>query len=415
MAEDNKNIIKSLSRETKFYRGFFISTTLAVALVLSGIFFGMSVKTRDLIADELLSITKAYYDMIMLTRMWNANHGGIYVEKYEGVESAPILEEFDITTKDGRVFSLRNPAMMTREISEYTQKHGKLSFHITSLKPTHPKNKPDDFERRALLTFEKEEIDEYYETVTAEDKTYYRYIAPLYVSKFCLQCHSHQGYKVGEVRGGISVTMDISGIQEKLRHNTIFIVLFGASTMALLMSLILFFTRLLIRKLTEARQEIEEMATTDALTKLYNRRFLMARFEEEFQRASREKKNLCCILMDIDHFKAVNDTYGHSRGDDILVEVAARLKSATRNYDFVARFGGEEFLVIHIGDIQGCLALAERIRLVIREEKMHGLDIKMSLGVAEIIEADKTVEDLINRADSKLYEAKDSGRDQVKH
>ena len=90
----------------------------------------------------------------MLTRRWNADYGGVYVEKKPGVVSNPYLVNPDIEGKDGKVYTKRNPALMTREISEYAKKDGSMMFHITSLKPLNPDNKADAFETRSLQAFE---------------------------------------------------------------------------------------------------------------------------------------------------------------------------------------------------------------------------------------------------------------------
>ena len=98
---------------------------------------------------------------------------------------------------------------MTREISEYAENSGDFKFHITSLKPLNPDNIPDPFEKKALKSFENGGREHYYQADDA-GRTIFRYMAPLYVEKACLTCHAKQGYRTGDVRGGISVSFDIS-------------------------------------------------------------------------------------------------------------------------------------------------------------------------------------------------------------
>lgn len=111
-------------KEKNIYTTFIISTSLVVALVLSGIFLDMAVRTRQLMNEDNIIQARVLFNTIVLTRKWNANYGGVYVEKKKGVESNPYLVNPDIKTADGRVFTLRNPALMSRELSEYAEKEG---------------------------------------------------------------------------------------------------------------------------------------------------------------------------------------------------------------------------------------------------------------------------------------------------
>lgn len=196
------------------------------------------------------------------------------------------------------------------------------------------------------------------------------YGAPLfYIEEDCLPCHQQQNYKHGDIRGGISIRFDIEDLQAKIRTNTIVIVLLGVTITASLLGVIYFFTSLLIKRLAEARKQIETIAITDHLTGLYNRRHLLSRLSEEVGKVKRLNSRLCCIIADIDHFKLVNDRYGHLAGDEILKEVALLLRRAVRSYDIVGRYGGEEFLII-LPDtgIDDARHLAERIRELVKHE-----------------------------------------------
>jgi signal transduction histidine kinase len=156
------------------------------------------------------------FRMVVLTRAWNASHGGVYVPITPTVQPNPWLEDprRDLTTTDGVALTLINPAYMTRQIAELTEADSGVIFHLTSLKPIRPQNKPDDWERSALLGFEagRKEI---LEPVTGEHGIrLLRYMAPLQVDKACLQCHEKQGYKLGDIRGGISVTQRYAPIEK---------------------------------------------------------------------------------------------------------------------------------------------------------------------------------------------------------
>jgi len=164
---------------------------------------------------------------------------------------------------------------------------------------------------------------------------------------------------------------------------------------------------------------------TDVLTGWNNRRYLQVRLVEELARARRDAGNLVCLMLDIDHFKNVNDTYGHAAGDAVLRELAQRIESQVRVSDIAARYGGEEFVVLLPGtEIESGTLLAERIRKAISGNPIeigHGnsITITASIGLASIApirDADDlktTGESLLARADVALYSAKSSGRDRV--
>jgi len=174
----------------------------------------------------------------------------------------------------------------------------------------------------------------------------------------------------------------------------------------------------MVFKLMLLYDETRHLSITDGLTKLYNNRYFKDIFEMEFERAKRFKKNLSMILLDIDHFKSINDTYGHLQGDSVLKEVGYILKHGVRKVDFVARYGGEEFAVLAIDtDIDNTGTLAEKIRKQIEfhsfKAEKDPLKVTVSLGVASISEDVSNYLDLIKRADDSLYKAKEGGRNRV--
>jgi diguanylate cyclase (GGDEF)-like protein len=411
--------LKTVSEDIRMYKTFILSVSLAVALCLSAIFLAISLTTRNLLYDEILSRARAHFEGLVTTRKWNAGYGGVYVEKKPGMTSNPYLENPDIETRDGKVYTMKNPALMTREISEFSEKNGAMSFHMTSLRPLNPQNRPDAFEAEALQSFEKGEK-ELYRTEEREGRAFFRYIAPLYVEKECLQCHAKQGYKIGQVRGGISVKFDIEDVRERLRNSDLAIVLLAVLSISLLLGIIHLFTSRLIKKVSEANRKMQEMAITDALTGIFNRRHIMERFAEEFERARRVEGQLSCIMADIDDFKSINDTYGHLFGDKILEKIAAVMSSSLRTYDILGRFGGEEFLVV-LPDTGPDAAgtLAERIRRNVKENctAEPGLSqcgtVTMSFGFTAMRDTDRSVDDIIKRADDGLYKAKSSGKDKT--
>jgi two-component system cell cycle response regulator len=167
---------------------------------------------------------------------------------------------------------------------------------------------------------------------------------------------------------------------------------------------------------------LEQLAQTDPLTQLLNRRALTERITAEMERALRYDSSMALLMIDLDHFKKVNDTYGHLVGDDVLRDVAALLTATIRTTDMVARYGGEEFLVLlPETDDAGAESFAERIREAIEQHAFGGradqipLNLTTSVGVATFPAARiESVEDLFARADAALYRAKADGRNRVR-
>ena len=171
--------------------------------------------------------------------------------------------------------------------------------------------------------------------------------------------------------------------------------------------------------LIAAREELRFRATHDLLTGISNRGTVMDALRNELSRQVREQKPFGVILVDIDHFKNVNDTYGHLCGDEVLQAVARRMKECMRPYDTVGRYGGEEFLIIaSAADARGTLALAERIRRVLESKPVvtqaGEVRITASLGAAMSTDArGADPQTLLRLADKALYRAKDQGRNRA--
>jgi diguanylate cyclase (GGDEF)-like protein len=144
----------------------------------------------------------------------------------------------------------------------------------------------------------------------------------------------------------------------------------------------------------------------------------MDRLAEEFERSGRLNEPLSLILLDIDHFKPINDQYGHSFGDLVLQAVAALMKEAVRSYDIIGRIGGEEFLIIAPGSAaEESASLAERLLHMIRQDKIgdgnHQVTVTVSAGVTMMKQEDETPAMMLKRADTAMYRAKHEGRNKV--
>ncbi len=183
------------------------------------------------------------FQMIEDMRLWNARHGGVYVDETADTPSNPYLhvKDKDLVTTSGRKLTKVNPAYMTRQLAGIIKENSSTLVNITSLKPINPINAPDQWETTALKSFERG-IEEASEFVSIGEIELFRYMAPLITKKACMQCHEHQGYQVGEVRGGISISFDSSlflqlNQQQKLNqhflHAAVWLLLTSLTVLAL--------------------------------------------------------------------------------------------------------------------------------------------------------------------------------------
>lgn len=175
-------------------------------------------------------------------------------------------------------------------------------------------------------------------------------------------------------------------------------------------------------KLADVNRELTQMAATDQLTETYNRRYFMERLRSEVLISLRSKRPLSVAIMDIDHFKSINDTHGHKAGDQVLQKVVKVILANIRRSDLLARFGGEEFIVLAPEtDLKGALSLAEKIRQALDQYVFEtdggSLKVTVSIGVAELKyfsdSVEKVEDELLLTADRYLYEAKRKGRNGV--
>jgi len=356
---------------------------------------------------------KSFFELIVITREWNARHSGVYVPVNAETKPNPYLETpmRDIQVNEQLTLTQINPAYMTRQIAEIAEEQ-KIAFHLTSLNPIRPQNKPSPREKIALKVFENG-VGEKGEYIEQNGKAMFFYMAPLRTKTECLKCHAEQGYKKGDIRGGISVTIpfDLSIPMRALLLGHIGIGLLG---------LIGIFTGSL--RLGNAYNTIRKQATSDELTGVPNRRSFSERITVELNRSRQDHEPLSLIIIDIDYFKYYNDHYGHEQGDQCLKKVAQQIcNTLKRPGDFCARYGGEEFVVLlPATSSAGAVNIAEKIRINIEKlEIIHkaahpaGI-VTASLGVSTCEDYDAPSKDtLLYKADSALYQAKQQGRNRV--
>ncbi len=171
---------------------------------------------------------------------------------------------------------------------------------------------------------------------------------------------------------------------------------------------------LFIKQIEEQSAQLKKLAVTDGLTEVYNHKFIFEQLDLEIKKATRYGQKLSIIMFDVDHFKMVNDTYGHQFGDVILKKIADILKTSVRDFDIVGRYGGEEFMVIlpQTDAIQAS-SIAERIRLRVLKIKSNREDFKVSISGGLVEHKDNSSAAMIKDADFLLYKAKQNGRNRI--
>lgn len=165
-------------------------------------------------------------------------------------------------------------------------------------------------------------------------------------------------------------------------------------------------------------EEIYRLMTVDALTNVYNKRYYREALDKEVGRSQRYGRQMALLIFDIDHFKKINDGFGHLAGDAILARIGSLLQEHLRHHDMAARIGGEEFAVIlpEVG-LEGAKIVADKLLRLVAQTKFDFegelINVTISIGVAEWTATSTDTEDIMKRADAKLYEAKNSGRNRV--
>lgn len=193
----------------------------------------------------------------------------------------------------------------------------------------------------------------------------------------------------------------------------------GIALEAVMLAFIISYRIKILEDIRASQDELKKQAATDPLTRLYNRRYFFSESDYLLQVAKTNQQPLSVLAIDIDHFKQVNDTHGHAIGDQAIVKLAKTLKAQCRSKDLLARFGGEEFvMLLPEVNLEQALVCAERVREAVQAQSIDGndgkpLNLTVSIGVAEVDLPNETIETVLNRADKALYEAKNRGRNRV--
>jgi len=520
------------------WRLAFLWTLLALALV--GWQMYGSQATAWAMAKNL---AEESYRKDILYRRWAAEQGGVYRPITEQTLPNSHLDapDPDSTTSSGRALTLINPAHMTRQVHELEATTHTIRGHITSLNPIRPDNAPDDWERRALHAFERGQS----EVVSLENidgETYLRLIRPMITERACLKCHAQQGYREGDIRGGISVSvlwrpyrqtinnqwviavtgygavwvLGLLGLgwicrqldshlaerqqqEEALRYSeaklksifraapvgiglidnrvileanptlcqmtgysreelcgqnarllylsdqdyewvgqekyrqiaergvgtievrwrrkdgmAIWVILSSTSLDSADLAKGITFSALDITERKRAEERITHLTYHDGLTELPNRVLLTDRLQQAMVQSQRDQKRLAVCYLDLDHFKPINDAWGHQEGDRILMEVAGRLKQCIRSGDTLARLGGDEFvfLISELGNVEECELALERVFAALQAPFAvagQSLPLTASLGVTLYPDDLSDAEVLLRHTDQAMYAAKQAG------
>ena len=389
----------------------------ALLLLLWTLFLGTMFRREASLDEErilgiALSQARALFNQVVDVRDWNALHGGVYVPITEKTPPNPWLDvpNRDETTLSGRRLTLLNPAYMTRQLAEITRQRRGIRLHLTSLTPLRPENKPELWEAEALGAFDKGEVEQVEFALDASGREIFRYMAPLPVEEPCLACHAKQGYRVGQVRGGISITYP----SELLAASRL-----GFRRKALLASVVLWLLGAgLIGAVTVAYHQknlmvrrMRELALVDELTGLHNRRGFRLLAEQQLQIARRNERPELLLFVDLDGMKRINDERGHEAGDAALRQTAAVLRAAFRSSDIIARLGGDEFVVLCPGTgPEAAATLLEGLARRVADANVAATTpwrLSLSVGRA-VFDARQpvTLDELIHQADAAMYAEK---------
>jgi diguanylate cyclase (GGDEF)-like protein len=402
------------------WRGFLLHLSVLGVLLVIALFSYLIWRDQLFLEYQLLARGRAVVEGLTLVRHWNATHGGIYVKSGQEDAPNPYLHLPDLVTAEGEVLRPVHPAELTRQLSSFARDQRLFTFHLFSDRPVNPKNAADGFELEAISAFHEGRAETHrYE---GEAENVFVYAAPLRMEAACLPCHQQQGYKEGDIRGGVSVRYEVHETAQLYRRHKTWALGLGAAAAAVFLVTVNLLVWRLGGSVSKAQAKLEELAMRDELTGLHNRRYFFERLGEELGRARRHARPLALAMIDLDHFKLVNDQHGHWAGDRVLRRVAKLILENSRAHDTVARYGGEEMaLILPETDQAGALALAEKLRAAVEAREFdigrnEPIRLTISLGLVCLDTAGREngdVDSAIKRADQALYRAKEAGRNRT--
>ena len=267
---------------------FIIFIGLVICCSFGVTFYRTSNYQEELVVEMATRQAKMLFHQIHITRQWVADHNGLFLVKVPGVEENPFLADGTIQDDEGNWLVKRNPAMVTRELSAYAAREGIGHFNVTSLKPINPDNAPDDFERRSLIKFDAG-IDEVVEIEEVDGRYRLRYMAPLNVAERCLGCHIDQGYAVGDIRGGMNVTIPIDWAFSEISANNRMLLSIGLATIAIVsLTIFVMFDQLVVKRLKVLAGEMDQYPKPHSTNN-----FALAETDDEIGMLAKHFRKLC--------------------------------------------------------------------------------------------------------------------------
>lgn len=273
-------------------RNKFILLISSVVMISYGItFYRTSQFQHELVLSQAADQARMLSKQVLLTRKWVADHNGLFLLKSPGVEANPFLTDPEITDTSGRHYVKRNPAMVTREISEYAASEGVAHYRVTALKVINPLNEPDSWERESMMAFTDKKAFEVIKVGSRNGRRVLRYISPLYMESSCLECHEEQENKVGDIRGGLSLTIPLDrALADINRNNRMLFLIFMATILAVGFTLYLMVDLLVVRRLSRLSLAMDQYPQLSPLPAM------LPKGNDEVGHLSGKFRDLCCRL-----------------------------------------------------------------------------------------------------------------------
>ena len=424
-----------------FNASFTVLIPIALWTVLLGGSYSLNSNLIEHTATKISSTRgEMIYRLAELVLQWNIQHGLVYVPLTATNPANPFLTSPDreVTTSSGLILTQMTSPQMLRQLSKLFGDES-VSLTMVGTNPINPENRANQWQQAAIEAYPPGQ-QPYKNIIDGE----FRYLVPLIAKSQCLGCHASQQLQLGDLAGGLSVSFpqeSIAASTATLQRQNMISHLVAYLLLCLISSLLILKIQRLIKNLNQekaqrdqiidnktanlraeikqhkiARSELQRLATHDPLTGITNRRHFTSVLNKEILRYQRYQTNFSLLILDLDHFKQINDTFGHDCGDFVLKEFAAQVQQWLRKSDIFSRYGGEEFAIIAPNtELDSAKRFADKlvrdINKIEIEYQSHKISISVSIGVANPSLIDKlTSKSLIAITDKALYLAKSSGR-----
>ncbi len=246
---------------------FLVTISFVLVVSFGATYYQMSTYQDQLIASQARQQARILAQQVILTRKWVSDHKGVYLIEQPGVKMNPYLDNPVIVGKDDKRYVLYNPAKVTRALSNYTNDQELWKFRVTSLKPTSPYNYPDEVEAVGLKKFESGDLE--YSTIELQGQSrVFRYMQALKVRSSCMGCHEAQGYKVGDIKGGLSFAIPMKAFDDaRTKSNKMLIILVFVTITITITALYLLIDVLVVQKIKSLSYSISQYPAQNVVTK----------------------------------------------------------------------------------------------------------------------------------------------------